>query len=65
MYSGCWGEWGGRVRGGEERGNEEEEKKKKDNQQAGATKAGIHDLISLFIVGRERNERPTGGQKYR
>lgn len=36
--------------------------REKDNQQAGATKAGIHDLISQFIMGRERNERPTGGQ---
>lgn len=34
------------------------------NQQAGATKAGIHDLISQFILGREKHKRPTGGQKY-
>lgn len=39
-----------------------EKRKEKDNQQAGATKAGIHDLMSQFIMGRERNERPTGGQ---
>lgn len=40
-------------------------KREKDNQQAGATKACIFDLISQFNIGRGRNERPTGGRKYR
>ena len=40
-------------------------RREKDNQQAGATEAGIHDLIFQFITGKGRNEKPTGGQKYR
>ncbi len=43
------------MRGGEERGKEEE--REKDNQEVGATKAGIHDLISQFIVGRGEYEK--------
>lgn len=43
-------------------GRKEGMKRRKDNQQAGATKAGIHDLTSQSITGRGRNEKPTGGQ---
>lgn len=58
---GEWGKKSERWEGKREKGGAGE----KDNQQAGATKAGIHDLISQFIIGRGGNERPTGGLKYR